>query len=136
MENLVIEASRKTPAVHFDNKSGVLEISGRSIPENAIEFYKPLVNWLEAHSADPPEKTVLKVSLEYFNTSSSKCLLDVFKKLENIQKKNRGVVIEWYYEEDDEDAREAGEDYASILRVPVVTKIRSWYFGSNGSALT
>ncbi len=58
--------------------------------------------------------------MEYFNTSSSKCILDVFKKLENVFKKNNeeGVTINWYYEEDDEDMLEAGEDYQSILKIP------------------
>jgi len=58
------------------------------------------------------------VKLEYFNTSSSKCILDVFKKLEMIHKAKNDVEIKWYYEEDDEDMLEAGEDYESIIRVP------------------
>jgi hypothetical protein len=59
------------------------------------------------------------VQLEYFNTSSSKCILDVFKKLESIHKSgDKEVIINWYYEEDDEDMLEAGEDYESIIRVP------------------
>jgi hypothetical protein len=58
------------------------------------------------------------VQLEYFNTSSSKCILDVFKKLEAINKGENDVLINWYYEEDDEDMLEAGEDYESIIRVP------------------
>ena len=60
----------------------------------------------------------MNVQLEYFNTSSSKCILDVFKKLESIQKGKQEVIINWYYEEDDEDMLEAGEDYESIIRVP------------------
>jgi len=63
-------------------------------------------------------KTTVEVKLEYFNTSSSKCILDVFKKLEIIHKARNDVEIKWYYEEDDEDMLEAGEDYESIIRVP------------------
>ena len=58
------------------------------------------------------------IQLEYFNTSSSKCILDVFKKLEAINKGGSAVVINWYYEEDDEDMLEAGEDYQAIISVP------------------
>ncbi len=104
--------------VKFDGKTGVIEIKGRSIPENSIEFYKPLVDWLEEYAKKPPEKTQVNVQLEYFNTSSSKCILDVFKKLEAIHKAKHEVVINWFYEEDDEDMLEAGEDYESIIRVP------------------
>ncbi|MBN2487308.1 MAG: DUF1987 domain-containing protein [Bacteroidales bacterium] len=118
MEPLIIEGTQKTPAVEFNPVKGVLEIKGRSIPENSIEFYKPLVDWLEDYSASPASKTVVNVHLEYFNTSSSKCILDVFKKLESLHKSNNVVEINWYYEEDDEDMLEAGEDYESIIRVP------------------
>lgn len=118
MEPLLIEGTQKTPTVNFNPDKCLLEIKGRSIPENSIEFYKPLVDWLEEYSQQPGEKTVVEVHLEYFNTSSSKCILDVFKKLEMIHKNKNEVTINWYFEEDDEDMLEAGEDYESIIRVP------------------
>jgi len=118
MEPLNIENTPKTPSIKFLEEEGVVEIKGRSIPENSIEFYKPLVDWLEAYARSPLKKTIVNIQLEYFNTSSSKCILDVFKKLEGIHKSKHDVVINWYYEEDDEDMLEAGEDYESIIRVP------------------
>jgi hypothetical protein len=118
MEPIYIESTPKTPLVKFIPEKGVIEIKGRSIPENSIEFYKPLVDWLDSYANNPLEKTLVNVQLEYFNTSSSKCILDVFKKLETIHKSNHEVQINWYYEEDDEDMLEAGEDYESIIRVP------------------
>ncbi len=118
MEAISIDGTAKTPTVKFDAESGIMEIKGRSIPENSIEFYKPLVDWLDEYAKGPKELTQVNVQLEYFNTSSSKCILDVFKKLETIQKGKQEVIINWYYEEDDEDMLEAGEDYESIIRVP------------------
>jgi len=118
MEPLNIESTPKTPSIKFLEDEGTVEIKGRSIPENSIEFYKPLVDWLEEYASNPLKKTVVNIQLEYFNTSSSKCILDVFKKLEAIHKSKHDVVINWYYEEDDEDMLEAGEDYESIIRVP------------------
>ncbi len=118
MENISIEGTPKTPAVNFDYPKGIIEIKGRSIPENSIEFYKPMVDWLEAYANSPQSKTQVNIQLEYFNTSSSKCILDVFKKLEAIHKADNDVIVNWYYEEDDEDMLEAGEDYQSIIRVP------------------
>ncbi len=118
MESLIIESTAKTPKVNFNYESGKLEIKGRSIPENSIEFYKPLVDWLEDYAQSPKSKTDVNIHLEYFNTSSSKCILDVFKKLESIYKNKNDVLINWHYEEDDEDMLEAGEDYESIIRVP------------------
>lgn len=118
MEPIKIEGTAKTPTVNFDAESGVLEIKGRSIPENSIEFYKPMVDWLDEYAKASKSQTTVNVQLEYFNTSSSKCILDVFKKLESINKGDNKVMINWYYEEDDEDMLEAGEDYESIIRVP------------------
>lgn len=118
MELINIEGTPKTPTVSMDPNSGVVEIKGRSIPENSIEFYKPLVDWLDEYAKGPSAKTVVNIRLEYFNTASSKCILDVFKKLEVLKKNSADVIINWYYEEDDEDMLEAGEDYESIIKVP------------------
>ena len=115
MEDLKQEGSAKTPTVEF-NASGELLLKGRSIPENSIEFYKPLIEWIESYSGSPNSSTVLNVQLEYFNTSSSKCILDVFKKLESVA--GSEVSVKWYYEEDDEDMLEAGEDYEAIIDLP------------------
>lgn len=118
MEKYTINGTPKTPSISFDLESGVLDIKGRSIPENSIEFYKPLVDALDRYSSSPKATTQVNVQLEYFNTSSSKCILDVFKKLENINKSGSSVLINWHYEEDDEDMLEAGEDYQAIINVP------------------
>lgn len=115
MEDIRIEGTPKTPSVVFDAAGGSLEIKGRSIPENSIEFYKPLIDWIESYAKSPQPKTVVNIQLEYFNTSSSKCILDLFKKLEAISKE---IAINWYYEEDDEDMLEAGEDYDAIINIP------------------
>ena len=112
MEDLSLEGTAKTPTVDFKS-AGELLIKGRSIPENSIEFYKPLIEWISNYSENPKENTLVNIQLEYFNTSSSKCILDVFKKLESIS--DSSVSVKWYYEEDEEDMLEAGEDYEAII---------------------
>ncbi|MDB4083127.1 DUF1987 domain-containing protein [Vicingaceae bacterium] len=118
MENLVLEGSPKTPTIKFNPEEGKLLIQGRSIPENSIDFYKPLVDILEEYAGNVKAATRVDIILEYFNTSSSKCILDVFKKLEKINEAGGGVAINWHYEEDDEDMLEAGEDYQAIINIP------------------
>ncbi len=118
METIIREGTPKTPYVKLDGEKGLIEIKGRSIPENSVEFYKPLIDWLDKYGNVPLEVTNVNIQLEYFNTSSSKCILDIFKKLELICKKGSKVQINWYYEEDDEDMFEAGEDYQSIINIP------------------
>lgn len=118
MENLHLEASAKTPEVIFDSASGMLMLKGRSIPENSIEFFRPLYEWIDSYAAQPIVKTVIDIKLEYFNTSSSKCILDLFKKLEKLNGTETEVSVNWYFEEDDEDMEEAGEDYQAIIKLP------------------
>jgi hypothetical protein len=118
MENLNLEGSAKTPTVNFNSAEGTLELKGRSIPENSIEFYKPLNDWIDAYGANPKPSTIVDVKLEYFNTSSSKCILDLFKQLESLNSGQTEVNVNWYFEEDDEDMAEAGEDYDAIISLP------------------
>ncbi|MCQ2960156.1 MAG: DUF1987 domain-containing protein [Bacteroidales bacterium] len=118
MNNIQMEGSAKTPNLDFNAETGVFEISGRSIPENSVEFYKPVLEWLDEYAKQPQAKTIANIKLEYFNTSSSKCILDVLKKFEVIKKTGADITIRWHYESDDEDMQEAGEDYQSIIQVP------------------
>jgi hypothetical protein len=118
MENLHLEGTAKTPAIFFDAKTGRLELKGRSIPENSIQFYKPLYDWIEAYGKEPCAQTEVAMKLEYFNTSSSKCILDIFKKLESIPDSKSTVLVNWYFELDDEDMEEAGQDYQAIISLP------------------
>ena len=118
MENLHLEGSAKTPSIHFDGTAGKLELKGRSIPENSVEFYKPLNDWIDSYGKSPVNQTEVDVKLEYFNTSSSKSILDLFKKLEPISGEKTAVTVNWYFETDDEDMEEAGQDYQAIIGLP------------------
>ncbi len=120
MENFFLEGTNKTPQLDFNANEGRFLIAGRSIPENSIEFYKPLFEWLDNYVSKAKSNTILDVKLEYFNTSSSKCLVEIFRKLEALQQKNDNVLINWFYEEDDEDMQESGEDFQEIIDVKIV----------------
>jgi len=118
MESISIPGTLKTPTIISDSESGIIEIKGRSNPENSSQFYKPLIEWVEQYSANPLVKTTINIKLEHFNTSSSKCILDIFKKLEPIKKANLDIMVNWYYEEDDEEMMEAGETYGTMTVIP------------------
>ncbi|WP_107039282.1 DUF1987 domain-containing protein [Brumimicrobium mesophilum] len=120
MENINLGGTPKTPSVNFNCENGVIELKGRSIPENSVEFYKPLNNWIEKYGENPQKTTVFEVKLEYFNTSSSKCLLDIFKILESINGTATEVKVKWYFEKDDGDMQEAGEDYQALIPLPFI----------------
>lgn len=113
------EQSPKTPFINFDPSTGDFELKGKSIPENSVLFYKPLFEWLDSYVQNPAPKTSLNIQLDYFNTSSSKCIVDLFKKLELISKNGKGeAIINWKHDEQDDDMLEAGEDYKSIIKIP------------------
>jgi hypothetical protein len=113
------EQSAKTPLINFDPSTGEFDLTGKSIPENSVLFYKPLFDWLDTYVQAPAPKTTLNIQLDYFNTSSSKCIVDLFKRLELIAKNNKGEAqINWKHDEQDDDMLEAGEDYKSIIKIP------------------
>ncbi|MBL6450010.1 DUF1987 domain-containing protein [Fulvivirga sp. 29W222] len=118
MDNYTLIPTPKTPRLYFNAQNGEFEISGRSIPENSIEFYKPLLEWLDEYERNPRSETKLHVNLEYFNTSSSKCLVEILRKLEKVNEK-QSVKVFWHYEEEDEDMMESGEDFKKILKLPI-----------------
>jgi hypothetical protein len=117
MQKYISDQTNKTPYICFDNTTGVFEMKGKSIPENTLMFYKPFFEWIDAYITNPLPTTVLEIQLDYFNTSSSKIIVDLFKRLEQIKKSGKGeAIINWHYNENDEDMQEAGEDYKSIIK--------------------
>lgn len=118
MEPIILEATPETPSIILDKKNNKFKIEGRSFPEEARSFYKPILKWLKEYAENPNEKTDFVVKMEYYNTASSKMLLDIFKTFKEIHENGNEVKIHWHYPEDDEDMLEAGEDYEEILQIP------------------
>ena len=119
MEHIKIEATDKTPNVNFDADNGKLELSGRSIPENVFSFYKPLFDWLDNYISVPNKITEVNFKIEYFNTSSSKAVLSLLEKIKQIHLAGNEVIINWYYEDDDDDMFDTGKDFETIVNIPV-----------------
>ncbi len=114
MKALNLESTEDTPKIIFDQENNIFDISGRSLPEDSAEFYQPVLSWLEEYSNTPSPKINLEFKLEYFNTASSKLILDILSKLEDIEEAN----VTWYFHEDDEDMQEAGEEFSELVEVP------------------
>lgn len=115
METLSAVATDETPKAEFDSATGVLVLEGRSFPENVASFYDPIMEWLYSYRQSPQPKTVFNMRLSYFNTASSKILLDILMLLEEIQQDDNEVTVNWYYNPDDEDMLDAGEEYSEIV---------------------
>lgn len=117
MEPLIIAKAEDTPQIEFDIDKGLFVISGRSLPENAIEFYKPVFAWVEEALQNSSGKDiVVEIKLEYFNTASSKQIAKLFLLLENFIESNN-IAIKWFYEKEDNDMLISGSQYAKFLNL-------------------
>ena len=124
MENLHLEATKYTPEINLD-KNGTISLVGKSYPENTFEFYAPMMKWLEEYfEKSAADTTVINMEIIYFNSSSSKLFFDFFDLLEENAGENK-IEINWIYDEENESAEEAGEDFIEDfedLSIKLVTK--------------
>lgn len=116
------EQTRNSPRISFDPKTGEFEISGRSFMENAYDFYEELFGWIEEYSEEPSALTKLNIFSDYQNTESYKCLLELILKLEKIQDHDHDVQVTWWFDKDDDESREAGEDLNEVAMIRIQVK--------------
>jgi len=122
MENLLkkldIPPTLDTPKVDFNAKDGQLSIEGKSFPPDVANFYQKVTEWLEKYVQNPAKETLLSLKLDYFNTASSKIILDILYKFESMHHRGFKVNVKWHYPDDDEDMQETGNEYSEIVDLP------------------
>ncbi len=118
MDTLLIQATAQTPLVDLNPSTGIMEIRGRSIPDDPESFWGVVLTWFDAYMANPNEETLVKIDLEYFNITSSKRILFLLYKLNELVDSGKKAKVEWYYRQSDEDMYEVGQDYAFMVHVP------------------
>ncbi len=119
MDHLKLKGTKYTVNVDFNPETGILELAGASYPENASEFYQPIFDWINKYIAEIGKAITLNLRLNYLNTSSTKCMLDIIDLLEDYYREQKQVVINFYYAEDDEDILETGEEFLEDAVVPI-----------------
>lgn len=119
MNTWKIEATKYTPEISFDSECHKLELKGESYPENISEFSEILFGWLENYLVQQSDETLtVEIGLNYFNSSSSKMLLDLFDRLEQeVLQQHRKIVVNWVYDPDNEVTQEYGEEFKEDLEV-------------------
>lgn len=118
MKPLFIIETPKTPGINFDPSTGIFSIKGKSIPDDAESFYSTVLNWFDDYLMRPNAITEVSIDLEYFNISSSKRLLFLLYKLNDLNSGKYDARIKWMYNEEDEDMFEVGQDYAFMVKIP------------------
>lgn len=115
MKGYFIRPSRVTPSIYFNPKNQLLDMRGKSSPEDPVAFYNILLQNIDNYVQLNVSKLTVNMAFEYFNTSSSKCLFNILKKLATVEELGKKVVVNWYFENEDEDMKEAGEDFGSFF---------------------
>jgi len=118
METLRIEQTDDSPQIILDQEDNHFELSGKSLPENVVDFYQPVLDWLNTYSEVPLSKTIFNIRLIYFNTESSKLIMDILLIFEEMVAEGHDVLIRWYSLRSDEDMQEAGKVYEEMIGVP------------------
>ncbi|MCG8702275.1 MAG: DUF1987 domain-containing protein [Bacteroidales bacterium] len=118
IDALDIRATNDTPKVLLDPENDIFEISGRSLPEDVVSFYQPVLDWINNYMQEPLEYTDFVFKYTYFNTATSKLILDILFRLEEINKAGHKVMVTWFYEEDDEDMLDQGEEFKENVELP------------------
>lgn len=114
MEKYFIEATEDSPSILFDKDKGLIEIKGRSLPEDAITCYNPLYKLVKEYAISPKQITTFNFRLGYLNSSSAKKILEVISLLENLPAQGFQVDLNWFYNTEDEDMHEEGEEFKRL----------------------
>lgn len=112
-----ILSTESTPEISL-NPEGMIKIKGRSMNGNVTEFFAQIENWIDEYISNPAEITCVDISLEYFNKINLKFYFALLRKIESVKLKNKKYIINWYYEEGDEDMLEKGENISSVMDIP------------------
>ena len=118
MEALRIQPTDDSPDVILDQEGNHFEISGKSLPEDVVDFYQPVLDWLGEYRTKPNPRTEFSFKLIYFNTASSKLLLDILMIFEEMVEEGREILVKWLSLSSDEDMQEAGKEYEEMIDVP------------------
>ncbi len=119
MNNLKIPKTKYSMEVNFDKDTGILEMEGASYPENALDFFGPIVEWIKNYISEINKPIIMNIRINYINTSSTKCILDMFEMLQEYHTSGVCIKINWFYEKDDEDIMETGEEIGEGLDLPI-----------------
>ncbi len=117
MKELKIPLTKTSPEIIL-SPDGLIKIRGRSIHENVGEFYSSVEQWMNEYINTPADITCVEMNLEYFNSASAKIFIHLLEKIKRVTLKNKKYVVNWYYEEGDEDILERGEYFSSVLDIP------------------
>lgn len=114
LTNLFIQRTKYTPEILFQ-ANGKLRIVGFSIPENTLDVYAQPLDWLRALKKTDPMPIELDLKFDFLDSSSIRSVADMVKILNSLGEHK--VKVNWFYEKEDEDMREMGDDLSNLSKV-------------------
>ena len=128
MKAFTIDASAQCPKILFDPENNIFEISGVSKPEDVRKFYSLVLDWINEFSQkllNSEQSTYSKTNpltinfkLMYFNSSSAKFIFDIIEEFQKIEENGIPTRIVWYYDREDDDMRDAGQEMSELIEKP------------------
>jgi len=118
MRKLFLENSEDTPQVELNCEDKIYKVSGKSLPENAVAFYLPIISWLKQYGNEHTDPMVLDFRLEYFNTASAKQITKLLLVLQDLSEKI-DVKVRWYYLREDTDILSSGLRFSRLIKVNI-----------------
>jgi hypothetical protein len=124
MDSFIIAPTEDSPSIIFDTKTRNFVVSGSSRPENAKTFYTPVINWLTTYLEEmdlrrqqtgEESKLIFIFRLEYFNSATAKCIVDILFLLKRYVVQGFSIKIEWFCDQRDEDMLEMGNEFAEAV---------------------
>jgi len=122
MKTIIIPEGTTTPGFSLKPQENEIMLWGQACPEDAYDFYEPIINKLKEYFATKPQKVNFIFNISYYNTASSKIIVSILQMLDNLKKQGSDVKIIWFYDPDDEDMMIAGEDFSEIVDIPFELK--------------
>ncbi|MCQ2375461.1 MAG: DUF1987 domain-containing protein [Salinivirgaceae bacterium] len=117
MDQLKLTGTDESPEVLLDKNTGEFKFSGKSLPEDVKSFYRPILDWISEYAKDANDETVVEFRMIYFNSASSKQILDILEHFQEAKNAGKKVLVKWYYMDGDEDMSDAGDSYQDLVDV-------------------
>ncbi len=125
MQPLIIEPTDDSPKVILDDGQNIFLMEGECRPEQASRFFIPIIQWMEEYKKvlywqkkhfGKNKRMTLQIKLSYFNSTSAKFIGDIFSLLDSICRDGYEVRVKWFYQQEDTDMKESGEEYVKLFK--------------------
>ena len=118
MESMYIQKTKKTPLINLNIKESIFQIKGPSFSENIVDVYNPVIDWIGQSLTELENELICEMYFTVLNSASHKKIFQILIKLNSFLDNGKKIKVKWYYDEDDEDIMEMGEDLIELINIP------------------